>query len=180
VLEGWIPYAIIAATAVILAAVTVILARLAWRRQVRRFLVGLMSRREAISAALNTAEAVIRTLGQGSVEELLAFAQAGSEERRALAEIAERMRMEATEVADLALPKALWPLADSLGAAANGLAVQAGGVGDAGGEGVLDALEVLDLKHVRAALEEADGHIAAAATVYDLTDPSVYGGGLYI
>lgn len=179
-LEGWVPYAIIAATAVVLAGLTVVLARVAWRRQVRRYLVGVMGRREAINSALKTAESVIRTLSQGSVEGLLAFAEAGSEERRAMAEIAERMRMEAAELADLALPKSLWPVANSLGAAAESLAVQAGGVGDAEGEAVLDALVALDLTSARAALADSDGHMAAAATEYDLTDPSVYGGGLYI
>ena len=179
-LDGWTPYAIIAGVATVLAVLTVVLARIAWRRQVRRYLVGLLGRREAIGAALKTAEGAVKTLASGTVDDLLAFADAGSEERRAVREIAERMQMEAAEVADLALPKKLWPLADSLGVAASSLAEQASRVGDGEGERVLDALMELDLEPARAALAEADGHIASASTEYGLTDSAVYGGGLYI
>lgn len=179
-LDGWVPYAIIAATAVILAAVTIVLARIAWRRQVRRYLVGLLGRREAIGAALKTADASLKTLAAGSVQDVLAFADPASEERRVISDIAARMKTEAAELGDLALPKALWPLADSLGVAATSLAEQAGGVGDAEGEAVLDALLKLDLEPARAALGASDGHIAAASTAYELTDSAVYGGGLYI
>ena len=179
-LDGWTPYAIIAGIALVLAVATVILARLAWRRQVRRYLVGLVGRRESIGAALKTADGAVRILAAGTVDELLAFAAEGSEERRTFVEIAERMRIEAAELADIALPKKLWPLADSLQTAAQSLAEEAGGVGDSIGEAVLDALGALDLETARAALGEADGHIAAASTEYDLTDSAVYGGGLYI
>lgn len=179
-LDGWVPYAIIAGIALALAVATVVVARLAWRRQVRRYLVGLVGRRESIGAALKTADGGVRALAAGTVDELLAFAGKDSEERRTFIEIADRMRIETAELADLALPKKLWPLADSLQAAAQSLTDQVGGVGDGAGEAVLDALVALDLETARTALREADGHIAAASTVYGLTDSSVYGGGLYI
>lgn len=179
-LDGWIPYAIIAGVALVLAAITVVIARLAWRRQVRRYLVGLVGRREAIGAALKTADQGMRSLAAGTVDELLAFAAEGSEERRMFAEIAERMRIEAAELADLALPKKLWPLADSVQRAAGSLAEEAGRVGDATGEAVLDALLVLDIEPTRAALAEADGQIVVASAAYGMTDSAVYGGGLYI
>lgn len=178
--DGWIPYAIIAASAVALVALTVVLARLAWRRQVRRFLVGLLGRRAAIEAALKTVDGTIRKLASGSVDELLAFSAEGSEERRALAEVASRMTIEGAELADLALPKKLWELADALGAAASALGEQAGRVGDSSGEAVLDALLDLDLDPVRASLAQADASIETASAIYGLTDPAVYGGGLYI
>ncbi len=178
--DGWTPYAIIAGVAVVLVALTIVLARLAWRRQVRRYLVGLLGRREAIGAALKTVDGTIGALVEGSVDGLLAFAEEGSEERRVLAEVAARMTMEAAELADLALPKTLWSLADALGAAATSLSEQVGRVGGATGEAVLDALADLDLDASRASFAEADGLIASASTTYDLTDPAVYGGGLYI
>jgi len=180
VLDGWIPYALIAGVALAIAAVTVVVARLAWRRQVRRYVIGLVGRREAIGAALKTADAGVRALASGTIDELLAFAAEGSEERRTFAEIAARMRIETAELVDLALPKKLWPLADALQSAAQSLAEQIGGVGDSTGEAVLDALMALDLEIARTALGEADAHIAAASTEYGLTDSSVYGGGLYI
>jgi len=180
VLDGWTPYAIIAGVALVLAAATVVLARVAWRRQVRRYLVGLVGRREGIGAALKTVESGIRVLAAGTVDELLAFSAEESEDRSTFAEIADRMRIETAELADLALPKKLWPLADSLQAAARSLSEQVGGVGDKAGEAVLDALGGLDLEPVRVALRDADGHIAAASTEYGLVDSAVYGGGLYI
>lgn len=179
-LNEWMPYLIIAVIALVLIAATVFLARVAWRRQVRKYIVGLMGRREAIGAALKTADSVIGDLARGTVPDLMAFAAEGSEERRAIAETAERMRIEAAELADLALPKKLWPLANALGEAATNLAEEAGRVGDAEGEGVLDALTALDLGATRTVLADADAHIATVSTEYDLTDPSVYGGGLYI
>ena len=178
--QGWVPYAIIAVSAVVLIGVTIVLARSAWRRQVRRYLVGLMGRREAVGAALKTAEGTVRTLASGTVQDLIAFTAPGSEERRAVSEIAERMRMERGELVELPLPKVLWPLADFLGAAADGLAVQMGGVGDAEGEAALDALAALDIASVKESLQAADLAIASLVEQYELTDPAVYGGGLYI
>jgi hypothetical protein len=180
VLQEWLPYIIISVVALILIAATVVLARLAWRRQVRMFIVDLLGRREAIGAGLNTVDAVVETLSQGSVPELLLFAQEGSEERRAVSEIAARMRIEASELADLALPKTLWLLADRLGAAAASLAEHAGGVGDSTGEAVLDALLEMDLLPVRTSLQDADAEIVKVSEKYSLADSAVYGGGLYI
>lgn len=179
-LQDWLPYILIALAAIVLIAATVVLARLAWRRQVRMFIVDLLGRMEAIGAGLKTVDAVVGTLSRGSVPELLAFAQEGSEERRAVAEIAARMRIETSELADLALPKTLWRLADRLGAAAAALAEQAGGVGDSAGEAVLDTLLLMDLLPVRTSLQEADAEIVALSGKYGLADSAVYGGGLYI
>lgn len=139
-----------------------------------------MGRREAIQAALKVVERVVADLAGSDVEGLLAFAGEDSEERRAVGEVAARMRIEASELADLALPKSLWGLADRLGEAAGELAEQAGRVGEASGEGVLDALAELDLSQVRAALDAADSEMGSLSARYGVTDAAVYGGGLYI
>lgn len=178
--RDWVPYLIIGVVTVALIAVTVVLSRIAWRRQVRRYLVGLIGRREAVGAALNSIDASLRALALLKVEDIIAFSQSDSEERRAFAEIASRMRMQGAEIAELPLPKSLWRLADALGASATGLSEQAGGVGDSEGDVALDALIAMNLVAVRSALAEADGFIADLSAVYDLSDPSVYGGGLYI
>lgn len=175
-----LPYIIIAAVALALIAATVVVSRVAWRKQVRRYLVGLVGRRESIGAALKALEGVMATLATGSVDDLIAFADSESEERRTFAELGGRMHIETQELAQLPLPKSLWQLADALGAAASNVAEQASRVGDAHGEAALDALAVIDFGPARTALSESDGYIATLSTVYDLTDPSVYGGGLYI
>lgn len=179
-LQDWLPYIAIAVVSAGLIAATIVLARLAWRKQVRKYIVGLMGRREGLGAALKTIEASVGTLSGGTVQDLLTFVQPDSEERRTFAEIGARMQIQAQELEALPLPKSLWPLADMLQGAAKTLAEQASGVGDAFGDAALDALMGLDLAAARAALDESDGLIAELSTVYDLTDPSVYGGGLYI
>lgn len=160
--------------------VTVLVARYAWRKQIRRYIVGLMGRREAIAAGVKGIDTVVLRLSQGDIEGLLAFVEPDSEERNAIGELASRMRIEASELADLALPKVLWPLADSLGSAAGLLAAQLSGVGESEGEAVLDALAALDLGEARSALADADAQLASAATQYDVGESTVYGGGLYI
>lgn len=179
-LEAWLPYIVIVVVAAALIAATIVLSRLAWRRQVRRYIVGLVGRREAIDASLKTLEGAMQRLSEGSVADLVAFSEAESEDRRTFSEIAARMDIEKQEMAALPLPKKLWELADILGVAAAAVGEQSGRVGDAQGEAALDALVALDLAPARASLDEADGYIATLSTVYDLTDPSVYGGGLYI
>lgn len=179
-LRDWLPYILIGVVALVLIGATVFLSRLAWRRQVRRYLVGLLGRREAIGAALKSSEGALRELAASTVQDLLAFAEPNGEERRTFAEIGGRMRIETQEMAQLPLPKKLWELADVLGSAAGGIAEQVGRVGDSEGDAALDALIAIDLSPVREALLQADGYIEALSAVYDLSDPAVYGGGLYI
>lgn len=174
------PYIIIGFVAALLIAGTVVVARLMWRKQVGRYIIALTGHREAIVSALKAAESVIAELAQGDAERIMDFSAAGSEERLTLAEIAERMRIEHAELADIALPKKLWKLADMLCDAAESLAEQAGGVGDKEGEAVLDALLALDLAPVRGLLADSAAEAERVSVQYKVTDPSVYGGGLYI
>jgi hypothetical protein len=181
VLGEYVPYIVIGIVAAVLIAATIVLARLAWRRQVRRYIVGLIGRKEGIVAGVRTLDGVIAALAGGSIDDVLAFAAPDSEDRRVVAEVASRMRMEATELADLPLPKALWTLADELGSAAHSLGVIAGGVGEAPDlEAALDALALLDLSAIRTSLSTAEDEIARLGERYGVTDVSVYGGGLYI
>lgn len=175
-----LPYILIAVAAAALIAVTVVVARLAWRNQVRRYIVGLMRSREAIGAALKTVESAVLALSRGTVQDIVDFAGPTSEGRHTFEEIGARMRIEKQELAELPLPKQLWPLAEALGEAASVLAAQTTGVGQATGEDAMDALMAVDVARARISLDSADGVIATLSTEYDLTDPAVYGGGLYI
>lgn len=179
-MQEYVPYIIIGVVAAVLIAGTVVVARIAWHRQVRRYVIALTSHKEAIASALKTADSVIASLAEGDTAQLLEFAGPASEERRTLAEIAERMRIEHDELRDLALPKVLWGFADRLCEAAGLLATQAGSVGEAEGEATLDALLVLDLASVRQGLVDAIAEGERVAKVYKVTESSVYGGGLYI
>lgn len=176
----WVPYAVIAFVAGALIAAVVVLARRAWRRQVRRFLVQLQARREALRAALDTLERLLRALSEADAATILAFSGPVSEERAAVAEIAARMHLEAQDLSDLALPKDLWPLADALGSAAEALVRAATPIGEGEGEAVLESLARLDLSSARTALGTVDLLLIAVSTEYELADPAVYGGGLYL
>jgi hypothetical protein len=178
--QEYVPYIVIGAVAAALITITVLLARAVWRRQVRHYIVTLTGHREAVASALKTTEAVLSALLDDERDALAAFVSRGSDEREALAAIAERMQLEHAELKDIALPKRLWPLADTLCGTAGMLAEETARVGDAEGEDALDALAGLDIARVRSALEDASAEIARLAERYNVTDPSIYGGGLYI
>jgi len=86
------------------------------------------------------------------------------------------MRIEASELEAVALPKRLWPLADALGEAARTLAAQTGAVGEATGLDAIDGLAGLDLEVVRAFISRADEEIRSVSEACRLTDPTMYDG----
>jgi len=176
VLEEYLPFVIIGVVTAGLIAATVVLSRLAWRRQLRRYLMDLAGRRDVIGTGLSSARAVAGTLVELDTDGLVAFAQNASDERTALAEIAARMRMEASELEALALPKRLWPPADALGQAATTLAAQAGAVGEATGVDAIDGLAGLDLEAVQAFISQADEEIRSASEACGLTESTMYSG----
>ncbi|MDY0341262.1 MAG: hypothetical protein RBS17_08620 [Coriobacteriia bacterium] len=179
-MQDYVPYMIIGAMAAVLVAGTVVLARVAWRRQVGRYIITLTSHREGIVSALKTTDSVVASLAEGDAVALLEFTHPESDERQTLREIAERMRIEHGELKDIALPRMLWTFADMLCDAACLLADQTGAVGEANGEAVLDALLVWDITPVRTRLADAAVEAERMSKVYKVTDASVYGGGLYI
>jgi hypothetical protein len=175
-------YIIVAVVAILLVAGIVVASVVLWRRQVRRSIIGLIGRREAVMAAYRALENVFTSLAAADTDELAAFAtDATTVHRRALEELHVRMRIQSEELVELALPKRLWTAADLLGTAAGVLAVETGRVGEAAGpEGVLDALGEVDVAGISAALQPANEEIDAQLAARDIGDPAVYGGGLYI
>ncbi len=178
----WVPYVIIAVVAVAIITVTAALTVMAVRRQTRRLVAGLAGRRQAVGIALGTTEGVITRLASGSVDDLLVFARSDSEDRVALAEVANKMRIEEHELRTIALPGELVPLAEELAGAAAALASAAGSIGDAGDDGVLEALSALDLVAIRRALEKADERIALAVSEHHVTEDetTAFAGGMYV
>ncbi|MDO8914703.1 MAG: hypothetical protein Q7W16_01310 [Coriobacteriia bacterium] len=175
-------YIIVAVVAILLVAGIVVASVMLWRRQVRRSIIALVGRREAVMAAYRGLESVFTSLAAADADELAAFAtDATSVQRRALEELHARMRIQSEELVELALPKRLWNAADLLGTAAGVLAVETGRVGEAiGPEGVLDALGEVDVAAISAALLPANEEIDVQLAARDIGDPAVYGGGLYI
>ena len=175
-------YVIIAVVSLLLIAGIVVASVVLWRRQVRRSLVGLIGRREAVMAAYRALEGVFSSLAGADADELTAFAMdAGSVHRKALEELHSRMRIQAEELAELSLPKKMWKATVLLCGAAGILAAETGRVGEAAGpEGVLDALGTIDVAGIGTALRPANEAIDALLAENGMADATVYGGGLYI
>jgi hypothetical protein len=178
----WVLYGIGAAVGVLLIAGAVVGGIALWKRQVRRSLVGLVGRREAIRAAYRALESVFASLAEESTEELIAFAERPDNVRRkALEELRERMALEAEELEDVALPKTAWHDADLLMAAAVLIRDQISTItGAPDPDAVLGAVANIDVAAMRAALAEAGIELDRLLRESDVEDSAVYGGGLYI
>ena len=176
----WV-YVLAIAGAIAVAVAAAFLGRALYVRQVRRSLVRLLGSREAVTAAAKGVERVIRHLVNDD-EALAAFASdAGSEDRRAVEDVAARMRIVADDLRVTPLPKRLWPVADDMERAARGLADQAGRVGEATSpDEALDALGGIDMGEVRASVALVNERLEPMLEAFHVDDPAVYGGGLYI
>jgi hypothetical protein len=179
------PVLFIAMVVIILALLTGLVAflgRVLYLRQVRRSLLRLITAREAVRAAERGLQQVLQHLVEADNEAFGAFAaDPASEDRRALEELAGRMRITADELKALALPKRLWGVAERIESAARAVADQAGGVGEATGQdAVLERLAAIRLQDVHELMASADESLDPVLEAYKVREPSVYGGGLYI
>lgn len=150
--------------------------------QVRRSLLAIVKRREAVRAADRALREVLASLAEAGDAQLVLFATgSSSEERRAVKELEARMRIVADELGAMGLPKRLWRSATLLQDAAEAVLAEAGKV-DAQDEagGVVEALSRIDLTRIDQASGEADEELDGLLDEYGLHDPAVYGGGLYI
>jgi uncharacterized SAM-binding protein YcdF (DUF218 family) len=175
-------YISIGVGALLLIAGIVVASIVLWRRQVRRSLIALTGRREAVVAAYKALEGVFKAIAEGDAEQITDFAiDSTSVHRRALDDLHHRMRVQSEELAEIALPKRLWNAADLLGTAAGKLALETGRVGEAGPpEKVLEGLGMIDVAGISLALRTANEVIDDLLEELKVADPSVYGGGLYI
>lgn len=180
------PTPVVALVSVVLALVVAVsvayAARALWRRQVRRYLIGLVGSREDVRSQARALESVVEILAGAGDSTLVAFAQnPRTEERRTLADIAQRMTITAEELRTAALPKRLWTAANLLEAAARAVAREAGKAGEAPTpSAVLDALAAVDLTAPEGVALRASEELHRLCAEYGVEDPAVYGGGLYI
>lgn len=155
---------------------------LVYRAAERRYLVGLIGDREAITAAGLSLEEVVKRMCDSDDEAWHAFANdPESVERHVLAETASRARMLTDELDTQPLPKQLVPVAESLADAAFVVGQEAGKVEDEmRGDDAIDALASIDLERVREVFGKARAEVLAACEACRFDDESVYGGGLYL
>lgn len=177
---GW--YAIAAIGAAAAAGGAFVLARVLWRVQVRRYVVRLVGRLEAVRAGWRTLKDVVERLAQADDEEMTAFAtDPGHLDRKALAEVSSQQSIAHEELATMALPKQLWPVAEALAEAASALADESGRVGEtAGAQEVLSGLERIDLARAQRFVAAGEERVGGVCDEYGIEEAAVYGGGLYI
>lgn len=158
------------------------LGRVLYSRQVHRSLIALLGRREAIVAAARGIERVIEHLLSADDATLTAFAaDPASEDRRAIGDIAIRMRLAADDLRQMALPKRLWSLAEDMERASAEIAKQAGAVGEADTpDAALDALAAIHMQEIRDDIAVVNARLEPLLDAFRVNDPAVYGGGLYI
>jgi uncharacterized membrane protein YhiD involved in acid resistance len=177
---GWVA---IGAGSVLLIAAAAVGSVLGWRAMERRYLLRLVSRREAIDAVRQALDDVVMRLAEGSDETLSHFAEdPDAMERRTLHEVTSRAQMLADELDSMPLPKRLVPAADILGDAAYAIAREAGKVHDEQfGDAAFEALGSIDLTTIAGTYEAATLGVQHACEVCGLEeDAAVYGGGLYL
>lgn len=154
-----------------------------WRLIERRYLLRLISRREAVYAVRQALEDTVARLAQGSDEQLHAFAiDPDALERRALHEVWLRARILSDELDSMALPKRLVPAASRLADAAYEVSHEAGKVHDDDRDDLaLEALSSIDLSAIAAVFDLARIEVSRACELCSVEeDASVYGGGLYL
>jgi hypothetical protein len=176
---GWIA---LAAGAALLVAAAVVLAVVGWRAYVRRALLRLLVRAEAVDALASALYDAFERLASGSDDELEIFVEEPeSVERRAFHEIRARANMLADELDRMPLPKKLLPAAEALADAAYVICEQSSLVHeDDAGTAALDGLAEIDLGRVRAYTRRARHLVTGTCDVCGLDEMAVYGGGLYL
>jgi len=176
---GWI--AIGLGVALLLAACAAA-AYLGWRALERRYLLQLVSRREAVDVARQGLEDSLLRLAEGTDAQLRLFADdPDSIERRALHEVGSRARMLADELDTMTLPKPLVPAADALGDAAYVIGREAGKIeDDLVGDAALEALGTIDLTQIAEVHRQALAVVAQVCEECGFEDEAIYGGGLYL
>lgn len=154
-----------------------------WRAIERRYLLRLISRREAVYAVRQALEDTLSHLAEGSDEQLERFAaDPDSLDRRALHEVWLRARILSDELDTMPLPRRLIPAARRLADAAYEVSHESGKVHDEDRDGLaLDGLSSIDLSKIAAVFEAARVEVISVCQLCSVEeDASVYGGGLYL
>lgn len=155
---------------------------LLWRHYVRRLLLRLLAKGEAVEAAAAALSETLVRLASADDTSLHEFAlEPASQERRALHEVSVRAAILADELDRIPLPRSLQQLAEDLADAAHVIAEETARVSDSmTGPDTLEALGGIDLERVRGYSRKARLHLTTAAEHHGLDDTAVYGGGLYL
>jgi hypothetical protein len=149
--------------------------------RMRNAIVALISKKESIAASAVAVGRLAKRLADSSDADLHRFAtDPVCEERHAFADIAVRMRITADEIQFLDAPKDLDSMRSQMETAARYVAYEATLASGAGGEDALAGAASMDLATMAELVSQMSDRLHRIAESFDVDDPSVYGGGLYI
>lgn len=149
--------------------------------RMRRGIVALIGKREAIAAAAKGLRLLAERLASATDDDLHRFsADPHCEERQGFADIAMRMRITADETSALDTPKKLDSMKTQVEQAARYVAWNAALACGETGEDALTGAASMDLSTMGQVVGEMSDRLHRIAEYFDVDDPSVYGGGLYI
>lgn len=173
---------VLATVGIVAAFLAAWLGRRLWLRRVRRLLVMLFGSKEAVASAVRSLSELMERLAEADDDVWVPFVEdSESGERRAVGEIAHRMDVLAVELEAIPLPKVLHDLADGLQAVAEDIRDVTVAIDRSSTPSeVLEALDKVDLPGVTSHLREAGDALEELQGTFNVTDPAVYGGGLYI
>jgi hypothetical protein len=149
--------------------------------RMRNAIVTLISKKESIVASSLAVGRLAKALAASSDADLHRFAtDPVCEERHAFADISMRMRITADEIEFLDAPKGLDSIRSQMETAARYVAYEASLASGAGGEDALEGAASMDLTTMADLVAQMSDRLHRIAESFDVDDPSVYGGGLYI
>lgn len=181
-MPDWVWYTIGGLGAAAFLAGGVLFVLVSWHAQVRRYVVRLVGRREAVRAGYKSLSETLVRLAEADDEGLMVFAQDAEQlDRRVLAEVARQQEILRDELAVMALPRSLVPAAEALSAAAGAVGREAGRVGEhMGADETLAGLACVDLIAAGDAVRAAEAAMHVVSEAHGVEEAAVYGGGLYI
>lgn len=153
-----------------------------WKTYIRRRIVTLVAKSEALAGVRDALLGVMTRLSSVTDEQFEEFAtEADHPERQVFAEVADRASMLRTELDTMALPRSLTPIAQMLADSAHLLAEGARRVLDANGSHQMIAATAA-IEPDAAVRYQREGILMLRTVVeqHGIDDPSVYGGGLYL
>lgn len=149
--------------------------------RMRGAIVSLISKRESIMASALGVRRLAERLAACSDAELHRFASdPACEDRSAFSDIAMRMRITADEIQFLDAPKQLDSMRSQMETAARYVAYEASLASGDSGEDALVGAASMDLTTMAELVDQMADRLHRIAESFDVDDPSVYGGGLYI
>lgn len=171
---------VVGATSVVV--LLVVAGILAWRSYLRRRVVALVARSEALTGVMDALVSVMSRLADMSDEELSSFCtDSAHPERNTFLEIVDRSGQLSAELDSMALPRSAVDAARLLADAAHLIGDAAQRVRDAQGETrTLEAISSLELEGISSRISAGLEALAASLIDFGIDDASVYGGGMYL